>query len=62
VGSYDASQKCKHDDVFHWYGALVFYLISRFEVTGETFDVATNKSWFNIKLIISVTHEKTLNK
>jgi hypothetical protein len=36
--------------------------MSRFEVTGETFNVATNKSWFNRKLIISPTNEKTLDK
>jgi hypothetical protein len=43
-------------------GALGFYLMSRFEVTGETFDFATNKSWFNKKLRISPTNAKTLDK
>jgi hypothetical protein len=43
-------------------GALGFYLMSRFEVTGEIFDFATNKSWFNRKLLVSPTHAKTLDK
>jgi hypothetical protein len=43
-------------------GALGFYLTSRFELTGGTFDFAINKSWFNRKLIISPTHAKTLDK
>jgi hypothetical protein len=34
----------------------------RFEVTGEIFDFATNKSWFNRKLLVSPTHAKTLDK
>jgi hypothetical protein len=28
-------------------GALGFYWMSRFEVSGETFDFTQNKSWFN---------------
>jgi hypothetical protein len=43
-------------------GALVFFLMSRFEVTGEILDFETNKSWFNRKLIFSPTHAKTLDK
>jgi hypothetical protein len=43
-------------------GALGFYLMYRFEVTGEIFDFATNKSWFNRKLLVSPTHAKTLDK
>jgi hypothetical protein len=43
-------------------GALGFYLMSRFEVTGEIFDFETNKSWFNRKLLVSPTHAKTLDK
>jgi hypothetical protein len=43
-------------------GALGFYLMSRFEATGEIFDFATNKSWFNRKLLVSQTHVKTLDK
>jgi hypothetical protein len=41
-------------------GALGFYLMSRFEVTGEIFDFATNKSWFNIKLLVIPTHAKNV--
>jgi hypothetical protein len=43
-------------------GVLGFYLMSRFEVTGETFNFAKNKSWFNQELLISPTHAKTLDK
>jgi hypothetical protein len=43
-------------------GALGFYWMSRFEVTGEIFDFATNKSWFNRKMLVSPTHTKTLDK
>jgi hypothetical protein len=43
-------------------GALVFCLMSWFEVTGEIFDFETNKSWFNRKLRVSPTHVKTLDK
>jgi hypothetical protein len=43
-------------------GALGFYLMSRFEVTGEIFDFGTNTSWFNRKLLVIPTHAKTLDK
>jgi hypothetical protein len=43
-------------------GSLGFYLMSRFEVTGEIFDFGTNKSWFNRKLLVSPTHAKTVDK
>ena len=37
-------------------GALGFYLLVRFEVTGECdrFDLSYNKKWFNIKLLADV--------
>jgi hypothetical protein len=43
-------------------GALGFYLMSRFKVTGETCGFAQNKSWLNRKLLVSQTHAKTLDK
>jgi hypothetical protein len=43
-------------------GALEFYLMSRFEVTGEIFDFETHKSWFNRKLLVSLTHAKNVDK
>jgi hypothetical protein len=36
--------------------------MSRFKVTVEIFDFATNKSWFNNNLIVSPTHVKILDK
>jgi hypothetical protein len=41
-------------------GDLGFYMMSRFEVNGDKFYFATNKIWFNRKLIVSPTQAKTL--
>ncbi len=35
-------------------GALAFYLLTRFEVTHETFDLRQNENWFQIKLIANI--------
>jgi hypothetical protein len=44
-------------------GALgLYFLMSRFEVSGEIFDFGTNRSWFNRKLLVSPTHAQTLDK
>jgi hypothetical protein len=43
-------------------GALGFYLMERFDMTGEKFDLSYNSSWFNRKLLVSPTHLKNFDK
>jgi hypothetical protein len=61
-GAYNTSQECEH--VFHWcFGILGFYyLVSKFKVTIETFNLAQNKRWFNRKLLIIPRHAKMFDK
>jgi hypothetical protein len=42
-------------------GALAFYLVMRFFVTGETIDITDNKSWFNRKLLVRPHKNADLN-
>jgi hypothetical protein len=42
-------------------GALGFYLMARFDMTGEKFDFSDNSSWFNRKLLFSPTHSKNFD-
>jgi hypothetical protein len=43
-------------------GALGFYLMARFDMTGEKFDFSDNSSWNNRKLLVSPTHSKNFDK
>jgi hypothetical protein len=43
-------------------GALGFYLMARFDMTGEKFDFSDNSSWFNRKLLVSPIHPKNFDK
>jgi hypothetical protein len=43
-------------------GALGFYLMARFDMTGEKFDFSDNSKWFNRKLLVSSTHSKNFDK
>jgi hypothetical protein len=43
-------------------GALGLYLMARFDMTGEKFYFSDNSSWFNQKLLVSLTHEKNFDK
>jgi hypothetical protein len=43
-------------------GALAFYLMARFDMTGEKFDFSDNSSWFKRKFLVSPTHSKNFDK
>jgi hypothetical protein len=43
-------------------GAPGFYLMARFDMTGEKFDFSDKSSWFSQKLLVSPTHSKNFDK
>jgi hypothetical protein len=43
-------------------GALGFYLMARFDMTGEKFDFSDSISWFNQKLLVSRLIQRTLTR
>jgi hypothetical protein len=43
-------------------GALGFYLMALFDMTGGKFHFSDNSSWFNRKLLFSPTYSKNFEK